>query len=319
MPAKPTLSNGLAQHFYLSAGLVVASDLLLPGHTPAPPGAVPDLVIAQGPVPDRIDGAHGGGPTWQYNDQQIVLEIPTVARFLISTGTTIHYAPDPTATPADIAAFAGGGVLGMLLHQRGMVVLHASAIALGGRAILFTGASGAGKSTLTAALGKRGYCQFADDHCALSIDPAGRPWIASDGAAPRLWADTIDMLALGAQQGAALRPSIEKFHLTAPHVPRPPLPFGALYILAEDRPPHRAGITQLSLPDTAKYLFAEAYRPALAIALDQQVAYFRASAAIAQAGRHVYTLTRPRRFDALPKVIDWLEAHWRDIALAGPP
>lgn len=307
------------RHLYLTGGLILASDVPLAGHTPAPPDAVPDIFIAQGPVPDQLDGATLGGPTWYYDNQRILLLVPTIGRFLIGAGTTIDYAADPAATPADIAAFVGGSILGILLQQRGIVLLHASAIDVGGQAVLFSGVSGAGKSTLAAALGQRGYRQFADDQCVLSIDQAGRPWIASDGAAPRLWADTIDALALGEKRGIALRPTIEKYHLTPSPAPQASLPFGAIYFLLEDRPPHVAGISQLSLPDTAKTLFAEAYRPQLAIALDQRMAYFRASTAIAQTGRRAYRLARPRQFDALPEVIDWLEAHWRDIGLTSGP
>ncbi|OYY71818.1 HPr kinase/phosphorylase [Sphingomonas sp. 28-63-12] len=307
------------RHLYRSAGLMLASDIALPGQVPAPADARPAIRIERGPVPRGLDGAIAGGPTWQYNERQILLDIPTIGQFLIEDGCSIRYAPDSCATPADVAAFVAGTILGILLHQRGTILIHASAIEIGGCAVLFTGPSGAGKSTLTAALGQRGYRQFADDQCAVSIDPAGRVWVASDGAAPRLWTQSIAALALDDRPKEAVRPNIEKYHLEAHPDSPASLPFGALYSLAEDRPPKIAGIAWPNIADAAKLLFAESYRPELTKALDQRALYFRASAAIAAAGRHVYTLTRPRRFEAIAAVIDSLEAHWASIGLTVAP
>lgn len=63
--------------------------------------------------------------------------------------------------------FILGSCLGVLLIQRGMLVLHASVVATDVGALAFLGNSGRGKSTLAAALHKRGHRVLADDHCAL--------------------------------------------------------------------------------------------------------------------------------------------------------
>ncbi len=56
-----------------------------------------------------------------------------------------------------------GPVMAVLAHQRGMLPLHASAIAFGCQVYAFLGGSGAGKSTLAAALNKCGYPIVTDD------------------------------------------------------------------------------------------------------------------------------------------------------------
>lgn len=83
---------------------------------------------------------------------------------------------------ADVAADAapekvGRAVLRIallyILHQRGLLPIHASAVAWNGRAILFFGRSGAGKSTLAAALADAGYTPLADDLCVVDASTPG--------------------------------------------------------------------------------------------------------------------------------------------------
>ena len=64
---------------------------------------------------------------------------------------------------SDIRVFLLGSCLGALLHQRGVLALHASAIETDQGAVLFMGDSGMGKSTTLQAFIKRGYKMLADD------------------------------------------------------------------------------------------------------------------------------------------------------------
>ena len=70
-------------------------------------------------------------------------------------------------------------------------MLHASAVRVNGRAVLFCGSSGAGKSTLAAALAQRGYPLVTDDVCTLSIGEAGAPVVYPDGRQLKFWAQAI--------------------------------------------------------------------------------------------------------------------------------
>jgi hypothetical protein len=73
-----------------------------------------------------------------------------------------------TATLGDVATYLTGPVLGCLLRLRGIVSLHASAVDIGGRAVVFVGDAGAGKSTTAAMFARRGYKVITEDIAALS-------------------------------------------------------------------------------------------------------------------------------------------------------
>ena len=86
--------------------------------------------------------------------------------------------------------FLLGSAIGLLLHQRGLVPLHANAVVVEGRALAFTGPSGAGKSTLAAWCHDQGLPVLADDVCVIGMD-AGVPTARPGLRRLRLWKDAL--------------------------------------------------------------------------------------------------------------------------------
>jgi len=300
--------------FYRVCGLGVASEIALPGLIEDRASAPAEVTIRRGPVATQLEGAKAKGPTWEAADGQFLLHIPGVARFLLSDGREIVFAPATEESLADIPIFLVGTVFGILLHQRGQIVLHASAVRVQGFAVLFCGPSGAGKSTIAAALAQRGYPVVTDDVCAISIRPGVRPLVHPDGRQLKLWAHAIERLDLGETQGARVRPQLQKFYVEPRQAYSEPLPLGAVYVLREARPPHTPGIEKPNIVDAALTLRRNAYRPALIARLDQKEDYFHAAASVASAAG-IFYLTRALDFAAMPEIIDSLEAHWRDLGL----
>jgi hypothetical protein len=301
-------------HFYCISGLSVSSEIVLPGLSAAAAGRRPDVAIRRGPVPATLDGAQKLGPTWQIAGNQFLLHVPKVARFLLSNGREITFEAEPGADDGDIPIYLLGTAYGILLHQRRQIVLHASAVRVNGKAILFCGASGAGKSTLAAALAQRGYPFITDDFCAVTVTEDGSPMVHPDGRQLKLWAQAIEQLDLKGRSGARVRSRLEKFYVDPGETHAEALPLGTLYALRDARPPLAPGIAPANAVDAAVILRRMAYRPRLVNRMGQRVNYFRAATTIAnKAG--IYYLTRALDFAAMPDVVAQLERHWREIGL----
>lgn len=307
--------RSIVLYCYALSGLTVASEVALAGANPLLAGRpLPDVTIRRAAVPEALDGATAHGPSWQMAGERFLIRIPGVARFLLRDGRAIDFEPEAGADPADIPIFILGTVFGILLHQRGQIVLHASAVAVEGKAILFCGTSGSGKSTIAAALVQHGRPLVTDDLCALSIGSDGPVAVHPDGRQLRLWSQTIDRLALGDRRGERMRARLEKYYVESDGVSDRALPLGAIYVLRESRQPQHAGITAANVVDTALTLRRHAYRPRLVSRMRQEASYFRAVTAITNL-TGVFHLTRALNFNAMPAVLAQLEQHWRDIGL----
>jgi hypothetical protein len=302
-------------HFYRIAGLSVGSEIVLPGlNVTAPDRGTPDVTIRGRAVPAAFANATASGPTWQIAGQQFLLRIPSVARFLLTAGKEIAFEAEPGADAGDIPIFILGTAFGILLHQREQIVLHASAVRVNGKAILFCGPSGAGKSTLAAALAQRGYRLITDDFCAITVTEAGTPMVHPDGRRLKLWAQAIEKLDLWESRGERVRSKLEKFYVDPGEADVEALPLGAVYALHEARPPRVPGIERPNVADAALLLRHSTYRPRLVGPLNQKVLYFQAAATIANYGG-IFHLTRKLDFAAMPEVVSSLERHWLEIGL----
>lgn len=67
-----------------------------------------------------------------------------------------------------------------------LICLHAAAVAICGRLVVFPNIRRSGKSTLTAALAHSGHAVFSDDVLPISFDKNGRAFGLATGVAPRL-------------------------------------------------------------------------------------------------------------------------------------
>jgi HPr Serine kinase C-terminal domain len=306
--------SGERVYSYRICGLSVASDISLPGVFAGRPDSFPQVTIRRGPVPEVLLEPKIVAPTWQMAGNQILLQVPNVARFLLKDGEQIVFAAESESSAADVPIFILGTVLGILLHQRKQIVLHASAVEVNGKAVAFCGASGAGKSTLAAVLIQRGYRLITDDVCAITLSDHGPPIVNSDGHQLKLWAEAIEELNLEDIRREPVRGRLEKFYVEPRGAASEALPLGAVYVLQAAGASDSHGIERPNLVDAAVFLRQHAYRPQLVTRMEQNEHYFRAAAAItSKAG--IYLLTRRLQFETMPQVVSWLEQHWHDLGV----
>src|SRR5271168_4724942 len=231
---------------YRISGLTVASELDLPGAIQVCPNSErPDVTIRRATVPATLEGATTSGPTWEMAGEKFLLSVPCRARFLIARGQEIAVQLEPNATERDAAGFVLGPAFGILLHQRGALVLHGSAVASDGRAIAICGQSGAGKSTLAAALCREGCSFAADDVCVIGLNGQRKPIVLADGRQLKLGRESIAKLDLSERRGEAVRDTIEKYYVRPFSSITEPPKLSAIYALREASTTTQAGIKSL--------------------------------------------------------------------------
>jgi hypothetical protein len=236
----------LRYHLY---GLSVDTDRSLSGLSPVAPSGPADLRMWLGTVP-RAEFPESTDAPWYASPRVAVSEEPSLLGFrsagggfyrlryadgtefhLDAAGTRVACTWPPSLTLEDAATYLLGSICGFVLRLRGIPSLHASAVALGDRAVALCGPAGSGKSTTAAAFAARGRSVLADDVVPL-LDRADGVFVQPAYPHLRLWPDVLP--ALGSGDLPALTPNWDKrfrdlaaegaFHAA-------PLPLAAVYLL----------------------------------------------------------------------------------------
>jgi len=284
---------------YLAYGLGIHSALALP-ELVADGDVNADVVIRCGPVdlPPALGEAQGGR---YLSPRQAYFWWASVGAFLVQDGREIVIAPAPDADEALIRLPLLGMVLAAALHQRGILSLHASAVAVNGQAVAFLGPKGQGKSTLAARLYSQGHRLLTDDLMALDLDsvlPLVQP------GCPQLKL----CLAGDAPSTPPLVPGFWKYGQRADtRFSCQPISLGRGYFL---RFGERLALTPLSPQAAMLELMTQSYMARVfgrALDGDQAARHFRQCADLAHRVPF-YTLERPYALAALPGAVALIEA-----------
>ncbi|MBZ9870199.1 serine kinase [Mesorhizobium sp. BR1-1-9] len=197
------------RRFYRAYGLTIASEVALPELEPAEPAAA-DVLISVGAI-DMPKPSPEAATIFRFEPDRQYLAWHAVGAFLISDACRIEVEPAPGIDDALIAFPLLGPVMALILHQRGLLVLHASAVAIAGKSAIFMGDKGAGKSTTASAMIRAGHELLTDDVVALDLSHPDEPMIVPGFPQIKLAADAAATISLeGAQVRPPVHPAINK-------------------------------------------------------------------------------------------------------------
>jgi hypothetical protein len=266
---------------YSAYGLLLETNIPIPGLPAARELQDADVSIRFGVMPDWVRQDEKSARVWHTREYLDDFGNPTLIIRLLANDQYFHFAySDGTEflinsegseifarwpldlTLADTATYLLGPILGFVLLLRGVVSLHASAIAVNGCAVAILGPGGAGKSTTAATFAKLGYAVLADD--IVTLDPSNDRFLVHPAHTRiRLWPTSVEALYGSPDALPRLTPSWDKLYLdltTMEFAFQPSsLPLAAIYLLGPRGMSHESHVTSMSASDGLMALVGNTY------------------------------------------------------------
>lgn len=154
---------------YSAFGLKICSEIFFPELTYTKFNKC-DLLIRYGKVDPLSENAIMEGNNFKVTKNSIYRFWDEIGVFKINNGSEIIVNPSASINQRILRSFILGTVFASLLYQRGLLILHASAVNINNEAIAFLGDKGCGKSTTAMAFCNKGYPLLADDYIAVDFE-----------------------------------------------------------------------------------------------------------------------------------------------------
>jgi|HubBroStandDraft_6_1064221.scaffolds.fasta_scaffold80294_3 hypothetical protein len=298
---------------YLVGGITLVSEIELPelpliqqnSATPHP------VHVRVGAVANQLPGAIEVDPYSFGTATQYLLGIAGIARYLVTGGREIVVDPDANALPLDVRAYLLGAIFVVLCQQRGLLPLHASAIAGKSGVVAFLANSGQGKSTLAAHLAQRGFRVLADDVCLIdTAQPAAMviptaPWL-------KLWRNSLENLGREAQGLDRVFSDDDKYRLPLAPVFEPEPILKLVFLEDNEVSPTTTEIEEVPRVEAVPLLMNLTHHSYLLEATGQREENFlRCGRVLSQA--RAYRLIRPWGLMHLESTVDALENLLLDV------
>jgi hypothetical protein len=233
-----------------------------------------------------------------------------VGTFLVHSGSEVIIEPDQNASAEDLHPFLTGPVLSVLLHQRGLFVLHASAVVIRNVAVGFLGAKGDGKSTLAAHLQVRGHKLIADDITPVDLG-SEEPVVISGFPRIKLYGDSITAVGEEPTNFPVIHRFVEKRSFQhSRELSREPIRLHSLYVLCDDE---KVGLEKLARPAAFIEITRHTYINRYLKALNCESQHFQQCEKLVQK-LPVWKLHRPRDFSVMAEVGRLLENNVTDTS-----
>jgi hypothetical protein len=240
--------------------------------------------------------------------QGFLLRFPFLADFVISRYfREIHGWPNPGIPEDTLRHLLLDQVLPRLLSRRGHLVLHASAVKVGDRAVAFAGETGLGKSTLAVSFHLAGFPLLTDDGLMVSAGDGGVRAVPTYPGL-RLKPESVAALIPESPPGGAGPDYSRKIRVPVSGgvaLPTAPLSLGALYVLRSpeaDGGPRGIEVVPLSPREACVELIRHAFQ--FDPTDSRQAAGVLELAGNAAESLPAFAISYPRDYSALAEVRD---------------
>lgn len=305
------MQSNFKTYFYQVSGLNLESEIQLPDLIKTE--ATADVQIRYGKLTDSQIAADLGercfferiGYRLKASAKAMFIEWEKLGKVLIQGGSEVIVEPAPGVIEEDLQPFLTGPVLSVLFHQRGFLVLHASAVAVNDAAVVFLGGKGYGKSTLAAHLQVRGHQLISDDIVPVNfiddraLTVPGYPRI-------KLFEDSITAVGENPANLPLIHRFVEKRSFQCPeNFSTKPIGLSRIYILEESE---TVFLKKLAPADAFIEITKNTYLNRYLEALECLPEHFRHCQKLIQT-IPVFKLHRPHNFATMDEVCEALENH----------
>jgi len=153
---------------YKAFGLTISSEMELPELIPNEEGVDVHIHYKKLNIPEEKPLVEGNN--FIVTKEGVFLFWDDVGKIFVQNGNYILVDPIPDIDVNLLRLNILGVSFGVLLHQRGFLVLHASSVSINGQGVAFIGNSGLGKSTIAFSLVQNGHSIISDDVLPIKID-----------------------------------------------------------------------------------------------------------------------------------------------------
>ncbi len=299
-------------YFYQAYGLNIHSVIELP-ELLTTSQINPDISINFGKVDRSLMQVYRDVMYLYTNSEQVSFAWDKIGAILIKHGKEIIIDPLADVEQRLLRLPLLGMALGVILYQRGLLTLHASAVEINGSAAIFTAGKGWGKSTLAATLYNRGHRLIADDLVAVDISNPEKITVIPSFPQLKLLPEAA-MAALGRDPNTL--PTIAKGYekrafREIDRLSQHPIPLKGIYRLDEGSKP---ALKLIPPQEAIVELIGSSFIALCADTLlkgEDGVSHFRQCAEIVKK-LPVYRLERPQALELVPALAELVENHLSD-------
>jgi preprotein translocase subunit Sss1 len=255
----------------------------------------PDVIVKLGSIEEAI---------WDSLDFKTCFKgaLPGIGQFWIQKNQ-ITVQPSSDADEEVLSSCILGTAFSVLLQQRGLLVLHASAVIMKEKAIAFIGFSGAGKSTTASAFMRSGYPAITDDVLAIRFN-AEHPEVIPSYPIIKLLPDAVEALGHHAEDLPLLHASSHKRIQTFDYEQlQVAYPLHRIYLLSKG---DRHEIETLSSTETLIALVNQSRAVKNLVDSESKKLHFQQCAELVKTKR-VFRLRRKPGLDELTEIVKLVE------------